>query len=163
MSTANDHNLPDPLIGQNPLLNISAEDLDNLDIEKLQEVMLKSVFIIEGSLFSQASMEHGRIQQVRKLLSEIEDSVDLKNLDDSLKIRYHTTVARTLSDSLQFLTKLHSSVADGMDITNKMLATKKEKRKVKTTARSVEDDEKKILLNEIRTELKRRVQDKEPF
>lgn len=166
MNTAsNPNNLPDPLANPMSLLTLTQEDLDNLNVEQLQKVMMQSVFIIEGSLFSQASMEHGRIQQLRTLISDIEKNIKITDLDDHLKIKYYQTVAKTLSESMNFLVRLHTSVAEGMDTVSKISSTQHtaSQKKPKSLTADLEQAEKTKLLAEVRAELNRRVSAKEAF
>lgn len=164
-ATTNQGSLTDPILGQNLLLNISQDDLDNMDTEKLQELMMKSVFVIEASLFSQASQEHGRIATLRELIAKIERNIDVTTIDDHLKIMYHKSVAGTMAKSMDFLTKLHSSIAEGMDTVSRINAQRAEadKKRPTSSGEDLERQEKKNIVNEIRAEINRRISAKEAF
>ena len=46
-----------------------------MNVEKLQEVMLQSTFLIEASLFSQAGIENKRIEKLRGIQEVLEQNI----------------------------------------------------------------------------------------
>ena len=100
---------------QSPL-GITQKDINELNVDKLQEVMLKSIYMLEAALFSQAATEHERIASLRDKLNTIEEDLhNSKDLTDNQKIRFHETMTFAMRSSMGFMVKLHSSVADGLE------------------------------------------------
>lgn len=141
-------------------LTISKEDLENLDTEKLSKVMMQSIYVIEASLFSQASEENSRIADLRGYIKNLEDSLMNEDLDPDQQMRLYSQVSSNLNRSMDFLTKLHSSISEGMESINKIESSRERtKSSSKSSRKSIESNSgKDELLSAIQKKIKEKKQ-----
>lgn len=121
--------IEDPESNLATLPNISAQDIKNLDTDKLRETMLQGFYVLEGALFSQAGEEYNRINKLRQLIKTIEEDIldkeKLEEMSDHQKIRLYQALLGNQSNSLTFLNQLHQNVAGGLDTLSKIESMKK--------------------------------------
>lgn len=132
--------------------------LADLDPATLQNTMMKSIYLLEAGLFSQAIQESERIPKIRELISKIE--VDLtqddtfKFLSPNAKIKLLEALNDSLKNAEGFTLKLHSTVAESLEAVNNI--GDKMPKKDKTAA--LTDGQKDYLVS-IRNEIARRVKE----
>jgi len=104
---------------------ITAEDIENIDTEKLRKKMVQGVYLLEMFLFSQAAHESARVQGTRTVINSLQDSLfdedrmAMSPLDGGYttgqKIELYKAASRNLEQGLRFMQDLHKNVASGME------------------------------------------------
>ena len=98
---------------------ISIDDIENLDTEKLRDHMLKQIYVLEHYLFSQAGHESVMIASTRAAIKTLQE--DLLNPDNMAmmtkqqKILLFRQLSNNLNNSLRTLQYLHRDTASGLD------------------------------------------------
>lgn len=99
-------------------------DIQDLNVDKLRETMVKNIYVVEAALFQQAGYEYKRINNIRSLVSTLEadlfDPVKLALLSPDQKIKLYNNLTQNMRGSLDFLSHLHDNVTSGIDTLNKI-------------------------------------------
>lgn len=113
------------------LTKIDLDTLGDLDTADLRKKMLQGVYLLEHVLFSQAGFEFKRIQNLRKLIGDVEkeifDEAKFKNLSESEKLRLYRMMMANMSQSLEFMSNLHKNVTLGIEAVNSIDRIKADK------------------------------------
>jgi hypothetical protein len=100
------------------------DNLDSLDINKLKDDMLKGIYVLESTLFSQAGFEFERIKNMRFLIDSIEKEVfteqTISQLAPMEKIKLYQLIQGNMNMSLNFLQNLHKNVESGLSTITQM-------------------------------------------
>ena len=98
---------------------LKIEDIENLNIGKLKDSMIRGVGYIQAALWTQAGFEYNRIGGMRSLVSKLEAEIinedTLADLSTKDKIKLYGLVTHNMSASLNFLSNLHGNVTSGLD------------------------------------------------
>lgn len=139
-------------------LTISEEDLDNLDVSKLKDGMYKGIYALEAALFSQAGFEYHRVEKLRRVLTTLEVDVlnpaELSNMTRTEKLNFYNEMNRTMRHSMGFLSKLHDSVASGLEAVSSVEKHRSSKEKVDSSVIVNED------VNEIKQQILAAIKEK---
>lgn len=133
-------------------------DITNLDVDKLREVMLKNVYVVEAALFQQAGYEYKRVNNIRGLVSDLErelfDPAVLAAMSPDQKIKLYNNLTSNMGKSLEFLSHLHANVTSGIDTLNKIEKLKTETNVKKTVelpgGGAALEEIKKLILDKIK-------------
>lgn len=134
--------------------------LRDVDIANLRQAMVKSMYVLVASLYGQGAQESKRITKLQRMIGQIEDDLmsdeKFANLEPSEKMRLLEVFASSLKHSETFMTKLHTTMSEGLEMVNSLGSEipKDDDEEGKPTSSQKE------LLNEIRNELVKRVKDK---
>jgi hypothetical protein len=100
-------------------ISITAENIDDVNIDSLRIMFEKSIAVLTSSLFAQAGLESKRIEKLSELISKVEDDLfseeTYTNLDYDQRISLYTTSSRNKVNSQQFMGKLQNSISSGME------------------------------------------------
>lgn len=142
---------------------INKNDIENLDVTKLREAMLKSMYVLEHSLFGQAAKEHSRIVQMRDLMTMLEKEIFDKNtiskMEPVQKLQMYKLISYNMQTSLTFLKDLHSESSSALETLNNIEKTKANRpvEKLDTTVdRAKMESVKKMIENEIKLRLEQK-------
>lgn len=98
---------------------LAASDVENLDVEKLREGMLRGMMILEHCLYSQAGKEYTRIGAMRALMNSLESEIfkpeEIAKLEPGQKIQVYRLLTDNLNTSLTFLQTLHRDSATSLE------------------------------------------------
>lgn len=138
-------------------INEKFQSLPDISPETLQQEMLKSIVLLESSLFSQAGQEHARIARNRELMKFLENELFSSKFFSLIapreRVRLYEAVIESMKVSLNFLNDLHNNVAVGLDTVNQVkilseLTSKNTENKEKIDMTTQEGKEiKKMLLD----------------
>ena len=143
-----------------PLANLTEQDmldqnlLKTLNTTDLKETMLKEMYVLEASLFNQASKESTRMQQIRSILDAVQSKIfnveTLNVMDVKQKLMAYKLLSDNLHDSLGFMMNLHKTVGSGVEVINQIesLQDEKERRiqkEQKLADENVEEKEKDLI------------------
>jgi len=110
---------------------INLDDVKTLDVKKLREGLLQSIYLLEHCLFSQAGLEYNRIGMQRQLLGALESVLfteeEIKRMDQVTKLRVYELQTKNLQMSLQFLQGLHKESTAGLETLNNIEKVKLDK------------------------------------
>lgn len=138
---------------------IDPKDITSLNIEALREAMLRGVYVLESSLFTQSSFEYQRLMNNRKILSKLEGDIfseeQMQNLNPEQKIRLYSIVQNNMNSSLNFFQNLHNNVNSGIEALSKIDKLKSERPKA-----SEDNPKEKESLNDIRNKILARIKEK---
>ena len=105
--------------------NVTREEVETVDVQKLKESMVKGVYLVELLLFSQAEHEARRLNNTGRVVDTLFDSLyDEERISKSAMEGGYTIdtkvellkLANTMhNDKLKFLGDLHRNVASGME------------------------------------------------
>lgn len=109
-------------------------DVKDIDVNSLTDVMVKSIYVLEATLFSQAVQESKRIERVRGLMEFVEDDLlkegNYGELTNEEKIWLLEVLGKSLKNAESFTLKLHDGIALGLqnvdNITVRLPRRKKE-------------------------------------
>ena len=97
----------------------SREDVENLDITKLRDTMLKGIYVLQSVLFSQAGYEFDRVQTLRGLIGNLEESLFspevLADLAPFAKIQLYELACKNMDRSLSFLQNQQKNITSGVE------------------------------------------------
>ena len=139
--------------------DITPDDIDSLDTEKLSEALLKSLYAVNSALFANANNEVNRLKRFKGALDHIENELTdpdyINSLEDSDRLKLYQIIQNNSTKSSDYLLKLSTSMAAGLDSISKIKA-------VKSTMDNSpieipqSNEERKLLLSDVQEELKRR-------
>lgn len=139
-------------------LQLSLND-DSLNVPKLKQAMLKEMYILEASLFNQASLESNRISQLRSIVSKLQDITftqeNMQLLTTQEKIYAYKALSNDLYASLDFVTNLHKNVSKGFELLSEIDKSQKDDNNQNSTVSNHNDimdinNIKKAILNKIK-------------
>lgn len=103
-------------------LAIDNKDVTSLNVSKLRDNMLKSIYTLEAALFNQAGYEYERVQRSRQIIDKVEkelfDDHHFNNLEKDQKITLYRLASSNMHQSMNFLGLLHNNVASGLETLN---------------------------------------------
>lgn len=142
------------------LQTVTANDPKFSDIQYLKDEMLKSIVVLEHSLFSQASFEYERLHKIRDMIKVIETDLlspeVYSQLSPKEKMTVYQTLLRNMDSSLQFLNTLHRNVSSGLEVVAQVDLMQRDipqaPRKVVQVSEST-TDMRKLLLDKLKSKL----------
>jgi hypothetical protein len=143
------------------------ESSAEINVDKLQEIMTKSMIKIEATLFQHAEYETKRISSLRAIITQVEDEIFdpeiFKDFDPVQKRFLYSLANKNLNTSVDFLKELHDSMVDGVDIVSKIkaLGLAAESKPKGTVIQVVDQKAATDLKKEIMAEIKSRSKPKE--
>jgi len=118
--------------------DISFQDIQDLDLEKFKEGMLRGIYATSTTLFQQAGFENKRLGSMREMIGFLESDLFTKEQFQKMtpkeKIQIYSIMTSNMSMSLGFLQDLHKNVAASLETLNNLQRIKSEKPAEKTTS-----------------------------
>ena len=141
---------------------ITPDDIDNLDTDKLSDALLKALYAVNSALFSNAENEVNRLKRFKGALDHLETELTSKEYLDSLcehdKIKIYQVLQGNSTKSSDYLLKLSTTMATGLDSISKIKAVKSTMEQKSPVTIPQSQEERKILLSDVQEELRRRGQ-----
>lgn len=104
--------------------DITEEDIENLNIDKLRSSINKGIYALEHALFTQTRFELNRLGMTREILTMIQDQLFtpevIELLDPVSKMKLYNMLNQNMNSSLQFLQNLHNNLTDTIESTKRL-------------------------------------------
>jgi hypothetical protein len=131
---------------------------NNLNIDELKQTMLKEMYILEATLFNQASLENKRISQLREIVSTLESMTftkeNMQELPTEYKISAYKSLTSDLYNSLNFITKLHQNVNKGFELLSEIEKSQNQEQNIPQVNNKEIENIKNLLINEIKKKIR---------
>ncbi len=131
----------------------------DLSTEVLKEQIVKGIWFLEACLFSQAGFEFNRIGKTRDTISKLEKNLldwkEVEKLSAQDKMYLYKMLSGNMTNSLDFLQKLHSSLTQAVDSLSSM-----EKLKRDTIHEDTLSKEDRMAFGELRVLLLEKIKEK---
>jgi hypothetical protein len=140
-------------------VSIIPEITQELSTEALKEQIVKGIWFLEACLFSQAGFEFSRIGKTRDTISKLENNLlDWKEVDKLSaqdKMYLYKLLTNNMTNSLDFLQKLHNSLSETMESISSF-----EKLKRDSIHEEVRNQEDRVVIGELRVMLLEKIKEK---
>ena len=140
-------------------LTVISETPKDLSTDALKEQIVKGIWFLEACLFSQAGFEYNRVEKTRDTISKLENNLlnwsEVEKLSANDKMYLYKLLSGNMTNSLTFLQKLHSSLAEAVESLTSMDKLKRDQVHEETMGK---DD--RVAIGELRSLLLEKIKEK---
>jgi len=133
-----------------PETPLSSTDVQELNLPKLRDAMLKGVYGLQAALWTQAGYEYQHIEKMRGVIDKIENGIfseeSLKELSLSGQVKLYSILSHNMTTSLQFMSNLHGNITTAIDSINQIEKMKMEVAPTSTGKKDNLVEELKVLI-----------------